>query len=509
MSGTAFRNPVIPGYHPDPSVVRVGDTYWCVTSSFTHFPGVPLFRSTDLVGWEQVGNVLDRPSQFDLSGSEWSSAGIYAPTIRHHDGLFYMITTVVGSNGLKLFFVTTDDPLKGWSDPVLVDIVGIDPDIAWDDDGNCWVYHSIMEVKRARIDHRTGAVLSPPEPTWNGTGLHAPEAPHLYQIDGTWYLMIAEGGTERGHAVSIARGPSPEGPWETCPHNPILSHRSTSRPIQNTGHGDLVQAPDGSWWMLLLGVRATGVTPHFHVMGRETFLTPVQWHDGWPVVSPAEVESPVRPPGAALPPGGQGAGAGDVRDDFDRAALAPQWVALRRSAAEFASLSARPGSLVLTGGDPALGPTMETVFPVYVGRRQQHQRFTVRAAVDADTSAAGSDAGLAVAHDEAAHCRVALEGDRIVARVRLAGHTITLGDAPRPAGAVVLVVRNDTDDPTRPDTIRLGYEGADGGFVQVGEFDGRYLSTEVQGGFIGRTIGMFATGCTAAFDWFHYEGEDA
>jgi beta-xylosidase len=506
MSDRGFHNPVIPGYHPDPSVCRVGDTYWCVTSSFTHFPGVPLFRSTDLVHWQQVGHVLDRPAQLDLSGSEWSSAGVYAPTIRYHDGRYYMITTVIGSGGLKLFFVTTDDPMGPWSDPVFVDLVGIDPDIAWDADGNCWVHFSLMQIMRARIDPVTGEVLSAAEPTWNGTGLHAPEAPHLYEIDGTWYLLIAEGGTERGHGVSIARGPSPTGPWEGCPHNPVLSHRSTSRPIQNTGHGDLVQAPDGSWWMLLLGVRAAGVTPHFHVMGRETFLTPVEWVDGWPVVAPVELEGAVSPPGARTTgdtdPGGNGfvapTGAG----------LHPRWITFRRPWTDFAELDAR-GGLVLNGSDAALGPTLETLLPTFVGRRQQHHRFAVRATIDADASAPGADAGIAVVHDEAAHYRVGVEGDRIVARVRISTATIELGSVPRPAGAIVFAIHNDTDHHARPDTIHLGYEADDGAFVQVGEFDGRYLSTEVCGGFIGRVVGAYATACVARIPSFVYHEIEA
>ena len=164
-------------------------------------------------------------------------------------------------------------------------VLGIDPDLAWDDDGNCWVHCSAGGggILRYRIDDRTGDVLDGPVLAWTGTGLQFPEAPHLFSRDDWWYLLIAEGGTERGHAVSIARAPSPIGPWESCPANPILSHRSTDHPVQNTGHGDLVEAVDGSWWMVLLGTRPRGITPGYHVLGRETFLVPVDWVDGWPV----------------------------------------------------------------------------------------------------------------------------------------------------------------------------------------------------------------------------------
>jgi beta-xylosidase len=215
------RNPVLPGFHPDPSVCRVSDEYFLVTSSFTYFPGVPIFRSTNLVDWTQIGNVLDRRSQLDLRRTEGGTwLGVFAPTLRYHDGRFWMITTVYTHDGLRNFFVTAGDPAGAWSEPTTLDIVGIDPDLAWDADDNCWVHCALGSIQRHRIDDTTGAVLSGPELTWSGTGLQYPEAPHLFEREGTWYLMLAEGGTERGHGESIARGPSPRGPWEPCPHNP-------------------------------------------------------------------------------------------------------------------------------------------------------------------------------------------------------------------------------------------------------------------------------------------------
>ncbi len=280
-----YRNPVIPGFFPDPSVCRVGDEFFLVASSFIYSPGVPIFRSSNLVDWTQIGNVLDRPSQLDLTAThDWSSLGIYAPTLRHHDGRFFMITTNVGSTGAKSFLVTSKDPAGPWSEPVPVPVPGIDPDLAWDRRGNCWVHFSgLGGIARCRIDSGTGSFLDGPNRTWSGTGLQYPEAPHLYEREGIWYLLIAEGGTHGGHCVSIARGPSPVGPWEAAPGNPILTHRSTDSPIQNTGHADLVEFTDGSWWMVLLGVRPKGIGPGFHTLGRETFLVPVRWEDAWPV----------------------------------------------------------------------------------------------------------------------------------------------------------------------------------------------------------------------------------
>ena len=488
----AARNPILPGFYPDPSICRVGEEYFLATSSFTYFPGVPIFRSRNLVDWEQIGNVLDRPSQLDLMGAQWSSAGIFAPTLRFHAGRFWMITTVAANGTLTSFFVTAEDPAGPWSEPVRVDIMGIDPDIAWDDEDNCWVHFAgFGGMSRVRIDDRTGEILDGPVVTWTGSGMQAPEAPHLFQHDGRWYLLIAEGGTERGHSVSIARGPSPEGPWEAHPANPILSHRSTNRPIQNTGHADLVEAPDGQWWLVALGVRPKGSTPLFHVLGRETYLAPVTWSDGWPVVPPLEIELPAtlsstRPDASA-----------DERDDFDAPELALNWLAVRRPAATFSSLAARPGWLTLTGDEHGL----DSDRPALVSRRQQHHNCEVRTAVEADPEV---EAGLVVYMDNTAHYEVAVLGNLIQARARIGPLTAVVGEAPRPAGPVVLLATT-TEDITAPDWVRLGYEDATGAQIELASLDGRYLSTEVVGGFIGRTVGMYALGGSASFDWFHYK----
>jgi xylan 1,4-beta-xylosidase len=487
-----YQNPVIPGFHPDPSVCRVGDDYVLVVSSFTYFPGVPVFVSRNLIDWEQIGNALDRPSQLDLTATrQWSSLGIYAPTVRHHDGRLWMITTNVTSSGALSFLVTAEDPAGPWSDPTPVALGGIDPDLAWDDEGNCWVHFSgLGGIARCRIDPTDGRVLTGPELTWSGTGLQYPEAPHLFQRDGTWYLLIAEGGTQQGHCVSVARGPSPLGPWESAPSNPILTNRSTDRPIQNTGHADMVEATDGSWWMVLLGVRPRGVSPGFHVLGRETFLTPVTWVDGWPVPQVLEATMEGRPPGPAVPstPGG--------RDDFDSLALAPSWVAVRQSPSAVVSLAARPGWLVIHGGDR----TLDAPEPAFIGRRQQHQSCRVAARVDPGSAA---EAGVTVLMDDTAHYEVVISAGEVLARTRIGPLDTVVGRAPCPATPVVLTVATEPHV-HGPDTVTLGYEDEAGAPHALGHVDGRYLSTEVTGGFLGRTIGMFAVGGDAAFDWFDY-----
>lgn len=501
--GAPPPNPVIPGFHPDPSVCRVGADYYAACSSFEYVPGVPIFHSRDLVAWKQIGNALRFPGRPGLTSAA-SSGGIYAPTLRRHGGRFWLATTDA-SAGVHLI-VTAADAAGPWSEPVVLDALpGIDPDLAWDEAGDCWFSYSVFPgegrpggIMQARIDPSTGAVLDAPRRIWSGTGLAYPEAPHLYRIGEFWYLLIAEGGTERGHAISVARGPNPWGPFEGCPANPVLSHRSTDSPIQSTGHGDLVRAADGSWWMLLLGTRPRGGTPAFHVLGRETFLTRVRWSEGWPY-----------PERVVAGPGGDPAWPEAAEhDDFDAAALAPQWVAPRRPATEFSDLSARPGWLTLNRRAAESGsPTLDEPDAVFVGRRQQHLRSRVRALVDA----AHGRGGLAIRIDERHHYEMEAGAGRVRCHARVGPFSQEFGAVDVPGGEVVLWIET---VPTAagfgspgapPDQVTLGVELA-GERLVLGEVDGRYLSTEVAGGFTGRMIGLYAQAGSLACDWFAYEG---
>ncbi|WP_055711573.1 glycoside hydrolase family 43 protein [Streptomyces torulosus] len=497
-TGNTFSNPVIPGFYPDPSVCRVGDDYYLACSSFEYFPGVPLFHSRDLVHWTQIGNALDRPSQLRLPRETPASGGIYAPTLRHHDGRFWLIVTNVSGDGNLLF--TATDPAGPWSEPVrLPGVPGIDPDLAWDEEGTCWC--TTAGVAQVPIDPHTGETLGPSRRLWSGTpGAKAPEAPHLYRIGDHWYLLIAEGGTERCHGVSIARGPTPTGPFEPCPANPILTHRGTDHPIQNTGHADLVQGPDGTWWMVLLGVRPGGGTPGWHVLGRETYLAPVTWVDGWPVVGEVSLTMPA-PAWPRLPP----ATAPEVRDDFDTSELAPHWVSLRHRSAEDCTTKERPGWLTLR----ARGGSLDEPDVTFVGRRQQHVACRVRTSLDA----ADGHGGLAVRLDEQHHYSVDVSSGQVRVRARIGPLNTIVASRPAPTGPVVLraetgVVRAAHDPLAGPDTVTLGFEEPDGTFTALASLDGRYLSTEVAGGFTGRVLGMYASADAAHFDWFDYEPLD-
>ncbi len=280
--------------HPDPTICRVGDYYYLATSSFGQFPGAPLYRSRDLRDWEFVRHILSRPEQLDFVAEQrLGTAGIFAPTLRYYSGKFYLITTLIGNRGH--FIVTTKDPASEWSDPIWIDADhqgGIDPSITFLDDGTvlCQVTadarhnepHGIVQFE---IDLESGKGLSPRTFLSPGFGWKATEGPHLFRRGDFWYLLTAEGGTEANHRIAIGRSSSPWGPWEACPHNPILTHAGIESPIQNTGHGDFVEGENGQWWMVFLGVRPVGYPP-VHLFGRETFLAPVTWSaDGWPIIN--------------------------------------------------------------------------------------------------------------------------------------------------------------------------------------------------------------------------------
>jgi alpha-N-arabinofuranosidase len=506
-----YTNPVIPGFYPDPSVCRVGQEYFLVTSSFEYFPGVPLFHSRDLVHWRQIGHVLTRPSQLPLAGVR-ASGGIFAPTIRYHDGVFYMVTTnmTVGRN----FFVHTRDPYSAWSEPIWLDQGGIDPSLCFDD-GHVYLTSTYVSsfpvpdeidpatfqwgVQQSEIEITTGAMLAGPRPIWAGTGGKYPEAPHLYHIGDYYYLMMAEGGTEYGHMETIARSAAPWGPWGTCPHNPILSHRSLQSPIQGLGHADLVEAHDGSWWAVCLGFRPHGYPPCYH-LGRETFLAPVSWDaDGWPQIGYAgQLRQTMASPNLTaslwepIP----------LRDDFDAAELGLAWNFLGNPNPTHYSLIERPGSLRLLG----TAATLDDGPPVtFVGRRQQDLTCTVATMLDFDPATAGAEAGLTVWMNARHHYDLFVAGvgaeRQVLVRQRIGDLVAVVARQPLGNGPVTLHVQAATE------TYSFLYEQGAGPQV-LAHGPTRYLSTEVAGGFTGVYMALYAVGVgsSAFFDWFEYTG---
>ncbi|MEU0743759.1 family 43 glycosylhydrolase [Streptomyces sp. NPDC006134] len=471
-----MTTPVIAGFHPDPSVCRVGDTYYLANSSFEYVPGVPVHRSTDLVTWTHIGHVLTRPSQLAPHAGT-AGSGIYAPTLRHHGGRFWLVTTNIHEVRRGHLIVSAENPEGPWTDPVHVaGTIGIDPDLVWDDAGVChltWASFlpGLRGIATVPIDPATGAMLAEPRLLWGGTGLAAPEGPHLYRLGEWWYLLLAEGGTERGHAVTVARARSLDGPFEAAPHNPILTHRSTDHPVQNTGHADLVELADGSWAMVYLGVRPRGRTPKFHVNGRETFLAGVDWADGWPVVD--EQRFAVKTQDHSF------------TDRFETPELHPRWVAPGTSPADFARRGSRSGLLLESR------PHQQT--PALLLTRVRDTQWTARARMD--TSAGTGRFLLRIDSDH--WYGLTADADTVEATVSIGPAVSTVARIPRPAGGAVLlsITVRDSDrpgpfgGPDEPDLVELAVVGDDGTSHVLGTFDGRYLSTEVAGGFTGRMLG--------------------
>ena len=490
-------NPILSGFHPDPSIVQADGAYFLVTSTFEYLPGLPIYRSTDLVRWTQIGNVVTRPDQVELE-SVPTPGGLWAPTIRYRDGVFYVIVTVMlGGRGCVVF--TTTDPSGPWSDGIVVPAVdGIDPDLAWDDDGTAIISFARYPdaLQQVRVDLHTGAALEKPRELWTGSGLYAPEGPHLYRRGDTWYLLVAEGGTDRGHAVTVARSSSPAGPWESCPGNPVLTAAGSGSRVQNTGHADLVEAPDGGTAMVLLGVRPLGFAMGFSPLGRETFLTHVEWEDGWPKPRPLAIAPSAR----------EHVGRFDFADPTSLDD--PGWLAVRRLPAEVGSLAATPGRLSITGD----GTDLNALRPRFIGRRDEHLSATVSTRVDT-TAGVG---GLAARHDQehwfALEVRTEGSSATVTARAALAGLERTW-QTDLPAGEIELrmELRQVPPDPRAlwlgGDRIRLIAVAGDQQ-VQLAELDGRYWSFETAKSFTGRVVGLYAISGTVLFADYTYVGTD-
>lgn len=249
-----YQNPILPGFHPDPSICRVGDDFYLVTSSFEYFPGLPIYHSRDLVHWEQIGHCLTRDSQVHLVTGAPNCLNIYAPTIRYHDGLFYVIVTNVTGDNHGNFIITAKDPAGEWSDPIALPFPGIDPSLFFDEDGKVYYLGTDGGIYLSEMDITTGAAIGETHRLWQGTA-NNPEGPHLYKIDGMYYLLLAQGGTELCHMAVLARSESILGPYEPCPHNPILTNIGRACPSRRAGHADLVEDADGNWWAVCLGIR--------------------------------------------------------------------------------------------------------------------------------------------------------------------------------------------------------------------------------------------------------------
>lgn len=510
------KNPILPGFHPDPSICRVGEDFYLVNSTFSYFPGVPVYHSKDLAHWEQIGNVLERDSQVPLTGFG-ISRGIFAPTIRHHQGKFYMITTNVSSGGN--FIVTADRPEGPWSEPYYLgeDAPGIDPSLFFDTDGTCYYigqrekpvgcrYYGDTEIWIRKLNTDTMRMEGETAVVLDGFQKNAvwSEGPHLYHIGDYYYILHAESGTAFHHCVVAARSKNVFGPYEYCPCNPILTHRhlGAAFPVTCVGHADLVDDVHGNWYMIMLACRPQeGHT----LLGRETFLAKVEWEDGWPVVNPGvghleeTVELPLEEKCA-----GNILGAADARHTFGEKTLPPCFLSLKNDRDQVLSLTECPGALRLFMRESSL---KDLTPPAYLGVRWLHKAFEAEALFTARFAGEDDCAGMALVQSEQAHIRVEYfqkdqkRGLRVIRcaagedvcvsqKDDVGGQTVALKLVVHGLAADVwaAVAQTAKEKPFSLDDVRGSWQPLAKGM------DLTHMSTESAGGFVGCTVGMYASG---------------
>ncbi|MDR2718429.1 MAG: glycoside hydrolase family 43 protein [Treponema sp.] len=538
------RNPILGGFYPDPSICRVGSDFYLVNSTFAYFPGIPIFHSRDLRHWTQIGNAIHRPGQLCFDGHRISE-GLFAPTLRHNKGTFYILCTLIRTGGN--FIITAQDPAGPWSDPVwLSGADGIDPSIFFDDDGKVWYTGThpapegeaypgnyeiyIREMDLSLLAEKKNPLIGESIGIWRGALRNAiwPEGPHLYRINNSYYLIHAEGGTSRDHAVCAARAQNIRGPWEGKPGNPVVTHRYLEKnaAIVNVGHADMTDDPEGNWWMVLLASRPfQGVCP----LGRETFMVPVFWEDGWPFIASktglVEEEFPLpytphdtvninRTPESSCDhfTVSRNDDGGTMTPDALKLPL--HWLILRMPASEqdaALSLTARHGALrlftkaaVMRGKD----------HPAFAGRRLRHKNWTFSAAIEFNPRTDSESAGIILLQSEDWQYRFEIflhnSGFSALRIIRAAGKEDELViSAPLTETPLVLAVRCE-------EMALSFFYGKDQYSLKhlYSPLDARILSAEYSGGFVGTLAGIFASGNGKDTDnyadilWAEYQGLD-
>ena len=478
-----IQNPIIRGFYPDPSICKANGKYYLACSSFQFFPGVPIFESEDLVNWKQIGHCLTRNDQVALHQIP-SSGGVFAPTLRYHDGTFYMVTN--NNTYDKNFYISTKNIYGEWSDPIFVDQGGIDPSLLFDngkvyftsngtgDDGKPCIYQCEINVE-------TGEKLTDSIPVWSGNGGRYLESPHLYHIGDWYYLMAAEGGTEYGHMITYARSREPFGPFESYQGNPVLTNRNLGgnlSTIQGIGHGDLIEDEKGNFFIVCLGFRQIGTWEAYHHLGREVFMAPAFFQeDGWFTAGNNGIVTEWMD--VNLTADEQKQGIYDV--SFEKMDLSnPRWCYLRDYHRE--NYRFEDGVMSLKGTAITLE---EADTPTFVGVRQSE--FDTKLTVT--VSGEAKEAGLTFYMDEDEHYDLAVireKGDkRVIARVKVGDAQAVLKSVEVTEEDVILEAESTPSEyffyVRKGDTREL-----------LGSARSKYLSSEVAGGFTGVVMGLYA-----------------
>ena len=527
-----FTNPILAGFYPDPSITKVRSDYYLVNSTFAYFPGIPVFHSKDLKNWKQIGNVIDRPSQMDFMGDR-TSRGLFAPSINYHKGLFYLTCTLIDRKGN--FVMTAKNPAGPWSDPIwLPQVKGIDPSLFFDTDKAYIVYNSDAPDQKPLYDgHRTirtfefdpvqlkvigeekilvnGGVDISKKPVWI-------EGPHIFKRENWYYLCAAEGGTSVNHSQVILRSKTATGPYIPFEKNPILTQRhldpNRKNPITSAGHAELIEGPDGQTYAVFLAVRP--YEANFYNTGRETFIAPVKWTDSWPIINPDHEEiqyhytagfKEVKQKDAAPQSGNFG-----YRTTFEHN-LDPSLLFLRTRDTTWYQLSKRDGLTMKLKPETC----MDTGNPAFVAKRQQHLNCSASTEMSFDAQTTNEKAGLLIFQSEYHFyyiCKSIAEGKPVIQLFKGNAQTknmdlLTQVSFNSPTNKLFLKIDAASDQyafsyATKANTWTLLKD----------KLDGRYLSTQTAGGFIGAVFALYATSSgkestnKASFKWLDYKGND-
>lgn len=504
-----YRNPILAGCYPDPSICRVGEEYYLVNSTFEFFPCIPVSHSRDLVHWKTISHCISRNSQLKIFEGSMNSTGIFAPTIRYHDGIFYVIVTNVaeGQEGSGNFYVWTQNPAGEWSDPVFLDTPGIDPSLFFDDGKAYYLGTGAPGIYMREIDLEAGGQLGEITQLWTGTGGAYPEGPHLYKKDGWYYLLISEGGTERCHMLTMARSRTIKGPYEACPYNPVMTNRSLPLPIESVGHADLVEDPDGNWWAVCLGTRPCGYPPR-NQLGRETMLVPVDWSGDWPVFGDhgrvlEEFETSLIPESAVE----QDSLNEFYTDSFQEDELDLGWNYIYNPI--WSLYDKRKGSLGLKGNERCL---RDAAAIAWIGRRQRHYISKTVVTLEFPCVQDGDEAGLTIFMNNRHHYEAALvcsgQKRKLIFRRQIGSLEKVEKEIDYEGSKVVLQLESDRD------FYRFRYSEKEGIWKDLGEGEVQYLTTEVGGCFTGNYIALYSCGngrcceTEAVFSEFTYIGNE-
>ena len=511
-----YTNPIIPGFYPDPSICRVGNDYYMVNSSFEYFPGVPIFHSNNLIEWDQIGHGITRSTQIELMKGEPNRTGIYAPTIRYNNGVFYIITTNVayGKNIVKKhgnFIISTTNPYGEWSDPIWLDCPGIDPSLFFDEDGKVYYCGSHGNIYLYEIDINTGNKKQEQQVIWNGTGGSCPEGPHIYKQNGWYFLMISEGGTEYCHMITVARSKNIYGPYESYEKNPVLSNRSLPTEIKATGHSDIVEDQNGNWWAVCLGIRPLGY-PFRHNLGRETMLIPMYWNDkDWPVIGnngivELEVETEYLP----LDKNNNWIEKEKNHcfiDRFENETLNMCWNFIYEKLPDTFNIKNDANGLTIMGNKT---PLSEADSLAWIGHRQQHHCCKVRTELHFNREKDMEEAGLTIYMNHQHHYEVALtqlDGLKCLIVRRQIGSLWKIENVINYESDLVFL---EIEANKENYIFKFSKDGVE--YNEIGQGETAYLTTEVGGAFTGNYFGLYTTGngknCTngAIFKNFEYYG---